>query len=157
MCAKTRVQRESKTIPGSPQVDAPRSVGTVIYIEDNLSNLKVIQGLLSLRPEIRLIPAMQGRLGLDLARQHRPHIILLDLHLPDMPGDEILVRLQSDPETRHIPVVVISADATSGRVDRLLAAGARAYLTKPLDVKKLLALLDEALKHEEPSQGGPHG
>ena len=154
--AEGSVQRESKVMPGSPEVDVSRSVGTLLYIEDNLSNLKLIQGLLSLRPEIRLIPAMQGRLGLDLARQHRPRVILLDLHLPDMPGEEVLVRLQGDPETRHIPVVVISADATPGRVDRLLAAGARAYLTKPLDVKKLLALLDEALKHEEPSQGGPH-
>jgi len=118
----------------------------VLHVEDNLSNLKLIQRLLVHRPEIRLLPAMQARLGLDLAREHRPHLILLDLHLPDMPGEEFLLRLRAIPETREIPVVVISADATPGQITRLLASGARAYLTKPLDVKKFLALLDEALQ-----------
>ena len=118
----------------------------MLHVEDNLSNLKLIQRLLVHRPEIRLLPAMQARLGLDLAREHRPHLILLDLHLPDMPGEEFLLRLRAIPETREIPVVVISADATPGQITRLLASGARAYLTKPLDVKKFLALLDEALQ-----------
>jgi len=89
---------------------------------------------------------MQGRLGLDLAIEHRPQLILLDLHLPDLPGEEVLLRLRAAPETRQIPVVVISADATAGQVDRLLALGAKAYLTKPLDVKRLLDLLDETLE-----------
>jgi PAS domain S-box-containing protein len=134
----------------TPVVVGARSrAATVLYVEDNLSNFKLIEELMALRPGVKLIPAMQGRMGLDLARQNHPDVILLDVHLPDISGDEVLRRLRDDPETRHIPVVVISADATPRQIDRLRAAGAREYLTKPLDVKKLLALLDELLKEYE--------
>ncbi|HET8680157.1 MAG TPA: response regulator [bacterium] len=119
---------------------------TVLYIEDNLSNLALVQRILARRPEVRLIQAVQGRAGLNLAREHRPDLILLDLHLPDIHGSEVLRLVKDDPTTRTIPVVVISADATTGQIERLIAAGARDYLTKPLDVRKLLSLLDEALK-----------
>ena len=122
----------------------------VLYIEDNLSNLTLIQRLLVHRPEVRVLPAADGRRGLELSRADRPDVILLDQHLPDIPGEEVLRRLKETPETRQIPVVMISADATVGRVGRVLAAGARAYLTKPLDVRKLLALLDEILTAQEP-------
>ncbi|TMJ16693.1 MAG: response regulator [Bacillati bacterium ANGP1] len=122
----------------------------VLYIEDNLSNLTLIQRLLVHRPEVRVLPAADGRRGLELSRADRPDLILLDQHLPDIPGEEVLRRLKETPETRQIPVVMISADATVGRVGRVLAAGARAYLTKPLDVRKLLALLDEILTAQEP-------
>jgi PAS domain S-box-containing protein len=152
--AEGPVVEEGAVLPGSSELPASQSAGTVLYIEDNLSNLKLIQGLLSLRSEIKLIPAMQGGLGLDLARQHRPNVIFLDLHLPDMPGEELLRRLRAMAETREIPVVVISADATAGRIDRLLALGARAYLTKPLEVKKFLALLDEILQERGLSHAG---
>jgi len=135
--------------PAAAELEASKRARLVLYVEDNIPNLKLIQRLLAHRPEVRLLPAMQGRLGLDLARQHRPHLILLDLHLPDIQGDEILNRLQDDPETRHIPVVVISADATPGQVERLLAAGARDYLTKPLNVQKLLSVLDDLLQPAE--------
>jgi CheY-like chemotaxis protein len=100
------------------------------------------------RPSITLVPAMQGTLGLDLARQHRPDLILLDLNLPDLQGDEVLARLQTDAATRGIPVVIISADATPGQIERLLAAGASDYLTKPLEVRRLLDLLDATLARE---------
>ncbi|MFH0945263.1 MAG: ATP-binding protein, partial [Planctomycetota bacterium] len=116
------------------------AAGTVLYVEDNISNFRLVERVLALRGEVRLIPAMLGGLGLDLAREHRPDLVLLDLHLPDMNGEELLGRLRADPATRHIPVVVLSADATPGQVEQLLAAGARAYLTKPLDIGKLLAL-----------------
>jgi CheY-like chemotaxis protein len=88
---------------------------------------------------------MHGRLGLELAHEHHPVLILLDLHLPDMDGDQVLQRLRDDPMTASIPVVMVSADATPGQVQRLLAAGATAYLTKPIDVRDLLHILDEAL------------
>ena len=130
-------------------VDASRRAHVVLYVEDNLSNLKLVERLVAQRPGVRIVPAMQGRLGLDLAREHLPHLILLDLHLPDMPGEEFLLRLRAMPETREIPVVVISADATPGQTDRLLASGARGYLTKPLEVKKFLALLDEVSQEGE--------
>jgi len=124
---------------------APSGTCTVLYIEDNLSNLELIEQLLAHRPGLKLISAMQGRLGLDLAREHQPRLILLDLHLPDVPGDEVLGRLRAEPRTRAIPVVVISADAIPGQAERLRAAGAQDYLTKPIDVPKFLDIVDRAL------------
>ncbi len=119
---------------------------TVLYIEDNLSNLELIERILARRPSVKLVSAMQGRLGLTLAREHQPDLILLDQHLPDIPGDEVLRRLQMDLRTRLIPVVAISADQTPGHSDRLLAAGAHACLTKPVDVRELIRLVDATLK-----------
>ena len=126
---------------------------TVLYIEDNLPNLHLIESILRQRPGIRLLAAMQGGLGLDLAREHRPDLILLDLHLPDISGDIVLHRLQELPETRHIPVMMLSANATIGQIERLLAAGARAYLTKPINVKQFLADLEELLIREDLPNG----
>ncbi len=123
---------------------------TILYIEDNLSNLRLIERIISDRPQIRLLSAMQASLGLELARDHLPDLVLLDLHLPDMAGDEALRRLRQDPTTRTIPVVMISADATQAQIDRLLAAGADEYLTKPLDVKRFLQIV-EAMLDREPS------
>jgi len=115
---------------------------TVLCIEDNLSNLKLIERIFEGRPQVRLLSAMQASLGLELARQHRPDLILLDLHLPDIPGEDVLRRLREDPATRGVPVVMISADATQGQIKRLLAAGADGYVTKPLDVKRFLETVD---------------
>jgi PAS domain S-box-containing protein len=117
----------------------------VLHIEDNLSNLRLVERILSKRPDIEVVAAMQGSLGLELAREHRPGLVLLDLHLPDMGGDEVLQRLRDDPATASIPVVMVSADATRNQVGRLLSAGATAYLTKPIEVRELLRLLDETL------------
>ena len=140
----------------APEADAPepaaaavgptaiaRAARTVLYIEDNLSNLKLLERVMARRPDVRLLTAMQGRLGLDLARQHRPDLILLDLDLPDVRGDQILRTLRDDAATGDIPVVMLTATATPGEIDRLLNSGARAYLTKPFDVKALFSLLDE--------------
>jgi CheY-like chemotaxis protein len=121
----------------------------LLYIEDNMSNLKLIERVLELRPNVRMLSAMQGNIGLDLAHQHLPNMILLDLHLPDIQGEEVLARLRSDPVTRDIPVVIITADATPGQVQRLIASGAAAYLTKPLNVSQFLELLDELLVDAE--------
>jgi CheY-like chemotaxis protein len=98
--------------------------------------------VLATRDDVDVISAMQGRLGLELAREHRPALVLLDLHLPDVDGDEVLRMLRDDPLTAAIPVVIVSADATQGQMRRLLNAGATAYLTKPLDVRELRDLFD---------------
>ncbi len=125
----------------------PASAGehayTILYIEDNLSNLKLVQQILAERHDIYLIAAMQGSLGLELAREHQPDLVLLDLHLPDIPGDEVLARLRADASTSNTPVVVLSADATQGRIERLLAQGANHYLSKPLDVQQFLEVVNE--------------
>ena len=128
--------------------ETPARVHRVLYIEDNLSNLTLIEHLLADRADIQLMSAMQGRLGLDLARQHHPDLVLLDLHLPDLPGWDVLAALQADEATRDIPVVAVSADATPRQTERLLKLGARAYLTKPLDVDRFMKMLRQMLEPE---------
>ena len=118
---------------------------TVLYVEDNLATIELMEEIFAMRPQIRLVTAMQGGLTLDLARQHHPDLIVLDLQLPDIAGDEVLRRLRHDQRTAQIPVVMFSADATDRQVKRLLAAGARAYLTKPAKIKEFLNTLDEVL------------
>jgi PAS domain S-box-containing protein len=117
----------------------------ILYIEDNFSNVTLVDQMLAERPALELMTAMQGRVGLELARKHSPDLILLDLHLPDMPGWQVLAQLKADHLTREIPVVVISADATTPQIKRLLSAGARAYLTKPIDIAEFFRAIDEAL------------
>jgi two-component system sensor histidine kinase/response regulator len=145
-----------KTLP-SARVPVQKEIGTtqparILYIEDNLSNLTLVEQMLAEHPQIDLITAMQGRLGLDLACQHQPDLVLLDLHLPDLRGHEVLARLRKNPLTRDIPVVVISADATAGQIQRLKSAGARGYLTKPIDITEFFRVIDETIcdRHREP-------
>jgi hypothetical protein len=88
-----------------------------------------------------ILVAQTGQLGLQLAREHHPDVILLDRHLPDQLGGEVLDQLRADPRTADIPVIMISADASPVTVKRLLAKGALAYLTKPIDFSALEALL----------------
>jgi len=132
------MQREEAGSTGQPSA-------TILTIEDNLSNLRLMEVLLRSRPGTTLLAAMQGSIGLDLARQHEPDLILLDLNLPDISGKEVLARLQASALTCDIPVVVLSADATPAQIERLLKAGAKAYLTKPLDVTEFLHTLDAIL------------
>jgi signal transduction histidine kinase/CheY-like chemotaxis protein len=127
-------------------VDADTERPSVLHIEDNLSNIKLIERVLAQRPGMQLIPAMQGRLGVELARQHQPVLILLDLNLADIAGEEVLHMLRDDPATAGTPVAIVSADAMPRQVQRLLAAGATAYLTKPIDVRELLELVDRSIE-----------
>jgi CheY-like chemotaxis protein len=125
--------------------DIGAGVWTVLYIEDNPANLRLVERVLADRGDLSLISAMDGKAGLDLARHRRPDLVLMDLHLPDIQGQEILRSLRIDPRTSDIPVVVISADATPGQVERLLDAGARDYITKPINVHRFLEVIDEIL------------
>jgi PAS domain S-box-containing protein len=135
--------------PGRPQAapSAPADLsGTVLYIEDNASNVRLVERLLKhRRPGVTLVNAGDGAAGIEMAVNFQPKLILLDLHLPDAPGEEVLRRLWEDPRTRDIPVAVLTADATLTQSRRLMAAGATAYLTKPLDVTALLKVVDERL------------
>ena len=134
--------------PREPEPSAPL---TVLYIEDNLSNLQLVERVLNRRPEVRLISAMRPQLGLDLAAEHDPDLVLLDLHLPDMPGQEVLRRLRTQARTANVPVVILSADARPALINELLAQGVRAFLTKPLDVRELLELLDSVAAEQQPT------
>jgi PAS domain S-box-containing protein len=113
----------------------------VLHIEDNLVNHALVDRILALYGTVELLTALDGNSGLDLARQHIPDIILLDLHLPDLDGSIVLEGLRSDPRTSRIPVVVVSADATLQQSEGLLEGGAAAYLTKPIEVQALLATM----------------
>jgi PAS domain S-box-containing protein len=128
--------------PVQGQPEQAGSAMTVLCIEDNLSNLQLIDQVVSRRPEVKLISATRPQLGLELANEHQPDLVLLDLHLPDMPGTEVLHRLRTNPRTADVPVVILTADARPGLVTKLLSQGARDFLAKPLDVDELLGLLD---------------
>jgi PAS domain S-box-containing protein len=128
---------------------ARRRPATILYIEDNLANLSLVESVMGAWPGLDLIPALQGRMGLELALRHAPDLILLDLHLPDLPGGEVLRRLRLDPATRTIPVVVITADAMPGTGPAMIAAGADAYLTKPLDLDAFIETIDRLLDDSE--------
>ena len=118
---------------------------SVLCIEDNPSNLRLIEAILRRRPEITLLSAIQGSVGLDLARQHQPDLILLDLNLPDLHGSDALTRLQQSAQTKDIPVVIVSADATPKQIERLMAIGAKDYLTKPLNIDQFHQTLEKFL------------
>lgn len=114
----------------------------LLYIEDAVTNIRLIGEILRRRPSVRLLPAMLGRLGLELAREHRPDLILLDLDLPDVAGEEVLAALRADASLREIPVVILTTEPRR-QGDPLLAAGASAYLTKPIAVRRFLEVIDE--------------
>jgi CheY-like chemotaxis protein len=128
-----------------PGADPAGAAATILYIEDNLTNLSLVETVLESRPNWKTIAALRGEIGIALAREQKPALILLDLHLPDLPGNEVLARLRADPATAHIPVVIISADAMEAAQARLRAAGADEYLTKPLDIEEFLSTVERFL------------
>jgi CheY-like chemotaxis protein len=140
-----RVAALSKNLPNASDTAAQAAAEkrVVLYIEDNLSNLMLIEQIVAEQPAIELLTAKEGRAGLNLARRHLPDLILLDLHLPDIAGWEVLAQLKAGEDTRHIPTVIISADATARQIDRLMSEGARAYLTKPLDIDRFVSAIRE--------------
>jgi len=130
---------ESKDRPvGSQQWD-------VLCIEDNPANMRLVERILAQREDIRLLTATVPSLGLELAVAHHPALILLDINLPDMDGYEVMRRLQENPATRDIPVVAISANAMPKDLARGKAAGFTEYLTKPLEVDRLLQVVDAVI------------
>ncbi|MCV4341472.1 ATP-binding protein [Pseudomonas capsici] len=145
---ETPVRRIS-TMPVAPHPDRVEHYGKVLCIEDNLSSMALIETLLQRRPGIQLLSSMQGQLGLDLARQHAPQLILLDVNLPDLTGRDVLQRLRQSPSTANTPVLMITADASDKTHRELRQAGATAILTKPIQVPAFLAHLDQYLP--EPS------
>lgn len=136
--------------PAAPGTRPARERGEVVTvcIEDNASNFELIRRIMEENHEARVYATIQGSIGIDLVREHQPDLVLLDLHLPDISGEEVLARLKGDERTRNIPVIIVSADATTGHQRRLVAAGALAYVTKPLDIKRFLAQVDRALDRE---------
>jgi CheY-like chemotaxis protein len=146
------------TLPRAPQADgtlvadsellhepASHLQRQVHYIEDNETNIEVMRGMLLRRPQVSLSVSMNGLDGLAAVRQRRPNLILLDMHLPDIDGLELLRHLKEDDDLGSIPVVVVSADATTAHIEAALTAGAAHYVTKPVNLVSFLTVLDELL------------
>jgi PAS domain S-box-containing protein len=124
---------------------AGRDFYTLLYVEDNLANLMLIEAIVARRPNIRLLSAPDGMRGMEMAREFIPDIILMDIDLPDMSGFEVLKMLESDLKTRAIPVIALSADAMQRDIDTGLQAGFLRYLTKPINIDEFMMTLDENL------------
>lgn len=132
---------------GIVNAQSKKAKGTVLYIEDNHSNIELVEQVLAThRPDIKLICNKFGKQTFDLAIEHAPDLILLDLDLPDTHGSDVIKELKQHKQTRHIPVVIISADAMPYRIKSLMKSGAERYLTKPLDVLELLQEVDKYQK-----------
>jgi CheY-like chemotaxis protein len=119
--------------------------GTVLYIDDNFVNTVLVERILASRPDVVFGSAADGRTGLDRAVRLHPDLLLLDLTLPDISGEQVLAELQADPATRAIPVIVVSGDTDPAMQHRVLAHGAQWCLIKPYEVEDLLRLVDESL------------
>jgi CheY-like chemotaxis protein/anti-sigma regulatory factor (Ser/Thr protein kinase) len=140
---------------GGREAAASLTEHTILCIEDNLANIALVQGILEHRPGITLLRAMHGGTGVRLALDHRPDLVLLDMHLPDMSGEEALARLRADPVTRDIPVLAVSAETDADAIGRLRAIGIQGFVTKPIDVARFLSLIDTALKTPPPHTEEP--
>lgn len=165
-CFTVRLPAHEGSCAGAPSSAQPseappaEGAGSVLYMEDDPSSLTLVRHVLGRRPGVRLLAADRGREGLELARVHKPDLVLLDVHLPDMEGREVFARLRGDRETQGIPVVIVSASAMPEDVQKLRDSGVDGYLTKPLDVQEFLRTLDRflerAVRPSEPArQGGP--
>ena len=126
---------------------------TLLYVEDNPANMKLVEQIISRHPNIHLLTAVTGNSGINIARVSQPEVILMDINLPDISGSEALKILYSDPVTTHIPVIAISANAMPRDIEKGLAAGFFRYLTKPIKVNELMNALDVALKYAEKEMG----
>jgi CheY-like chemotaxis protein len=124
----------------------PGPVRTVLYVEDNPANLKLVSMLIARRADLRLLTAENGNLGVELAQVHLPDVILMDINLPGISGIEALKILREDPATAHIPVVALSANAMPRDIEKGLQAGFFRYLTKPIKVNEFMNTLDVALE-----------
>ena len=127
----------------APPADAPAAADgaspalpavTVAYVEDNPANLALVEQIVARHAGVRLVSAANGRAGLELIRRERPALVLLDIHLPEMDGYELLARLRADARTRDIPAVALTAQAMPSDARRAIEAGFDEYLAKPIDI-----------------------
>jgi CheY-like chemotaxis protein len=141
-------RRSQPTTAGAPPIDDDElySARRVLYIEDNDTNVELMRGMLANRPQIELAVAANGHDGLAAAKARPPHLVLLDLGLPDIDGVQVLQLMREDPRLARVPVVVLSADTSTQRIDAALTGGASDFLPKPLDLQALLRAVDAQLE-----------
>ncbi len=132
---------ESRSLP---QTELKKNI-RLVYVEDNLANRNLMQSIIGRNPKMELLMANDGIKGLELIQQELPDLVLLDLHMPGLAGDQVLERLKASPKTASIPIIILSADATPNRIKTLKDNGAAAYLTKPLEIKQLLNVFQQVL------------
>jgi CheY-like chemotaxis protein len=139
----------------SPQAQATQGVPlrTLLYVEDNPANLMLVEQLIARRPDLRLLTARDGNMGIHLARAKQPDVILMDINLPGISGIDALSILRADPATAHIPVVALSANAMPRDIEKGLQAGFFRYLTKPIKVNEFMHTLDGALEFARQEAG----
>ena len=133
--------------PDSVAEHALSSQRTLLYVEDNPANLVLVEKLIARRNDLKLLTAIDGYLGIQLARMHQPDVILMDINLPGISGFGALKILREDPATAHIPVMALSANAVPRDIEKGLQAGFFRYLTKPIEVSAFMDALDVALHY----------
>jgi len=131
--------------PARPELPVGATPRTVLYVEDNPANLELVEQLIARRPELRLLSAAEGAIGVEFARAYQPDVVLMDINLPGISGIEAMKILRADPSTAHIPVIALSANAVPHDVEKGLKAGFSNYLTKPIKVNQFMDALDVAL------------
>jgi PAS domain S-box-containing protein len=135
------------------QVQQGARLRTLLYVEDNPANLKLVEQLIARRADMRLLSARDGNLGIQLARINQPEVILMDINLPGISGIEALKILREDPATAHIPVIALSANAMPRDIEKGLQAGFFRYLTKPIKINEFIDTLEVALEFAEQAAG----
>jgi PAS domain S-box-containing protein len=147
------------TVAPLPQIDtllhANAQVRTLLYVEDNPANLMLVEDLIARRPDLRLLSARDGNRGIEIARENRPDLILMDINLPGISGIRALKILADDPATAHIPVIALSANAIPRDIEKGLEAGFFRYLTKPIKVDEFMKTLDVALDYAQAQSAAP--
>ncbi len=136
-----------------PRVARAARQHTLLYVEDNPANMKLVQQIIARHPDISLLTAVNGKTGIEIARASHPDVILMDINLPGMSGFDALKRLRSDPATADIPVIAISANAMPLDIKRGMGAGFFRYLTKPIKVNEFMEALDVALEFAGQNSG----
>jgi PAS domain S-box-containing protein len=144
---------EDPALP-KPEATCVKALRTLLYVEDNPANLLLVEQLIARRTDMQLLSAINGTLGIELARVHLPHVILMDINLPGISGITALKRLREDPATAHIPVVALSANAMPHDLARGLEVGFFGYLTKPIKLRDFTDMLNAALEFAEKQQIG---
>ncbi len=133
-----------------PHLPNGKPLRTVLYVEDNPANLELVEQIVARRPDLRLLSAADGDLGIEFARAYLPEVILMDINLPGLSGIEAMKILRADPLTAHIPIIALSANALAHDIEKAIAAGFFNYLTKPIKVNAFMDALDLALKLAQP-------
>jgi signal transduction histidine kinase/CheY-like chemotaxis protein len=143
---------EPLEVPAMPDDGVPH---LILYVEDNPANLRLVEEIVRFRSDLRLLSALDGHVGLSLARAHQPELILMDLNLPGMSGIEVLKQLRADPLTANIPVIALTANAMPRDIERGRAAGFNRYLTKPIDIDKFTEAINSTLAQLRSQKAAP--